>query len=303
MSQPQGGPPPIVYILLILMLAGGGWWWFKRDSSAPITPLTNGQEAVTEDGNNAPVPTIPAPASVPSGTNVRLEGSTSMVALNVNLKTGFEAQFPGTIVTTNAEGSTKGIEALLAGQADVAASSRPLSPEETAQGLMAVPIAQDQIAVVVGLDNVSSQALTRQQVVDIFQGRITNWSEVGGSNLPIRVLNRPVQSGTHEAFKEIVLNGGEFGTGSTITTLDRDATTPMLQALKGDGIGYATASQVMNQTTVRVVAIDGVTPAAPNYSFSRTLYYVYHQPLSPVAAAFLGYALSPQGQQQMFAAP
>jgi phosphate transport system substrate-binding protein len=304
MSQHKSGPPPIVYILLILVLAGGGYWWFfKRDTSAPIATLTEGEGNVTAGSSGAAVPNIPPPASVARGTNVRVEGSTSMVTLNANLKTAFEAQFPGTSVTTSAQGSSKGLEALLAAQADVAASSRPLYPEEAAQGLVAVPVARDQIAIVVGIENVSSQALTRQQVVDIFQGRITNWSEVGGSNLPIRVLNRPPQSGTHDAFKEIILNGDEFGTGSTMITLDRDATTPMLQALQSDGIGYATASQVMNQTTVRVVAIDGVTPAADSYPFSRQLYYVYREPLSPVAAAFLGYALSPQGQQQMFASP
>lgn len=305
MSLSKSGPPPIVYILLALVLAGGLYGWLKRgDPTDPTMSLSNQDEqAVTQGAESTPVPTIPAPTSVPSGTTIRLQGSTSMVTLNANLKAGFEAQFPGTIVTTSAQGSTNGLEALLTAQADVAASSRALNAEEMGQGLVAIPVAQDQIAIVVGLENVSSQTLTRQQVVDIFQGRLTNWSAVGGANLPIRVFNRPPQSGTHDAFKEIVLNGGEFGAGSTLTTLDRDATTPMLQMLKGDGIGYATASQVMNQMTVRVVAIDGLTPAAASYPFSRTLYYVYRAPLSPSAAAFLGYALSPQGQQQMFAAP
>ncbi|NJN62280.1 MAG: phosphate ABC transporter substrate-binding protein [Coleofasciculaceae cyanobacterium RL_1_1] len=303
MSPHKSDPPPIVYILFCLMLAAGGYWWFaKREVSAPIATPTEGSESGSETSSRA-VPNISLPASVPSGTNVRLEGSTSMVALNANLKAGFEAQFPGTSVTTSAQGSSQGVEALLAAQADVAASSRPLTPEEEELGLVAVPVALDQIAIVVGIENIGSQTLTPDQVVDIFQGKITNWSEIGGSNLPIRVINRPPESGTHQAFKDIVLGGGDFGTGSTITTLDRDATTPMLRELGKNGIGYATASQVMNQTTVRVVAIDGVTPAAASYPFSRQLYYVYREPLSPVAAAVLGYALSPQGQQQMFASP
>lgn len=303
MSQHKSGPPPIVYILFCLILAAGGYWWFaKREVSAPIATPTEENASGSQTSSRA-VPNIPPPASVPSGTNVRLEGSTSMVTLNANLKAGFETQFPGTSVTTSAQGSSQGIEALLAAQADVAAASRPLTPEEEQLGLVAVPVTLDQIAIVVGIENIGSQTLTPDQVVDIFQGKITNWSEIGGSDLPIRVINRPSGSGTHQAFKDIVLGGGDFGTGSTITTLDRDATTPMLRELGKDGIGYATASQVMNQTTVRVVAIDGVTPAAASYPFSRQLYYVYREPLSPVAAAFLGYALSPQGQQQMFASP
>lgn len=306
MSAQKSGPPPIVYILLFLVLAAGGYWWFfKRDVSAPIVTLTEGNESGSQTSNSAPpnISKIPLPVSVPAGTNVRLEGSTSMVTLNANLKAGFEAQFSGTRVTTSAQGSSKGIEALLSAQADIAASSRPLSSEEEDLGLVAVPVTLDRIAIVVGIENTSSQALRPDQVVDIFQGRITNWSEIGGPDLPIRVINRPPESGTHQAFKETVLGGGEFGTEPTIITLDRDATTPMLRELGKDGIGYATASQVMNQATVRVVAIDGVTPAAASYPFSRQLYYVYREPLSPMAEAFLGYALSPQGQQQMFVSP
>lgn len=303
MSPHKSGPPPIVYILVCLLLGMGGYWWFfKRADVAPIATVMEANGADPQSVTST-VPNIPPPTSVPAGTQVRLEGSTSMVTFNANLKAGFEAQFPGTQVTTSAQGSNPGIEALLSAQADVAAVSRPLTPEEQDLGLVAVPIALDRIAIVVGIENTSSQALRADQVVDIFQGRVTNWSEIGGPDLPIRVINRPASSGTHQAFKEVVLAGADFGTGPTITTLDRDATTPILQQLGKDGIGYATAAQVMNQTTVRVVAIDGVTPAAESYPFSRQLYYVYREPLSPAAAAFLGYAISPQGQQQMLAAP
>ena len=57
-----------------------------------------------------------------------------------------------------------------------------------------------------------------------------------------------------------MLGGGSFGTGPNFTTLDRDATTPLLQALGNNGIGYATFAQVVNQKTVRVVPVDGATP-------------------------------------------
>jgi phosphate transport system substrate-binding protein len=71
----------------------------------------------------------------------------------------------------------------------------------------------------------------------------------------------------------------------------------MLQQLGTDGIGYATFEQVADQQTVRVVPIDGLTPEAPTYPFKRSLYYVYRDANSPAVQAFLGYALSPQGQQ------
>ena len=80
-------------------------------------------------------------------------------------------------------------------------------------------------------------------------------------------------------------------------TMERDATTPILRALETDGISYATYAQVANQQTVRIIAIDGLTPEANNYPYQRVLYYAYREPASLEVEAFLGYALSSQGQK------
>ncbi|QEI42025.1 Phosphate-binding protein PstS [Dolichospermum sp. UHCC 0315A] len=297
MSQ-RSGPPPIVFILLFLGLLGGGYWWFFMRNPATIT---------TQPGNNFPggetttttTGTFPLPATVASGTTVKIDGSTSMVTINQNLKNGFEKQFPGTKVDAVANGTDKGINDLLAGKVDIAAASRPLTTQEQSQGLKAVTVTQDAIALIVGKANPFNRGLTSSQVADIFQGKINNWSAVGGSAATIRVINRPAISGTHQTFKELVLKGANFGTTPNITTLPQDATTPLVQALKKDGIGYATFAQVANQQTVRVVAIEGLTPEAASYPFKRSLYYVYKDPASAGVQAFLGYASSPQGQQAL----
>ncbi|RMG10233.1 MAG: phosphate ABC transporter substrate-binding protein [Cyanobacteria bacterium J055] len=301
MSQTRSGPPPIFYILLFLLLAGGGYWWFFLRKPAAVTPTAGTSDAtapVPVPDGNPPTATnpFPPPTNVPSGTTVRIDGSTSMVTINQNLKNTFEAQFPGTRVATEAKGSETGIAAIQSGSADLAAISRPLTPQEQNAGLVAVPVTNDAIALVVGVGNPFGQGLTQEQVVGIFQGQITNWSQIGGPDKPIRVLNRPVVSGTHHAFRELVLKGSDFGTTPNITTLERDATTPMLQSLGDDGIGYATASQIRNQTTVRMVAIDGLTPAAANYPYRRGLYYDYKNPPNPAVSAFLGFVGSPSGQ-------
>jgi len=222
-----------------------------------------------------------------------------MVGITQNLKQGFERQFPGTRVESNARGTSEGLQMLAAGQVDLAGASRPLSPQEQSQGLVTVPVTVDAITLVVGVNNPFTGSLTPEQVEGIFTGRIINWSQVGGPNAVIRVINRPAISGTHQAFKEMVLRGQEFGTTPNITTLPRDATTPMLQALGVDGIGYATYNQIATQRTVRPVPINGVTPDSPAYAYQRTLYYVYKNPASPAVQAFLGFTLSPQGQQVM----
>ena len=297
MSQ-RSGPPPIVFILLFLGLLGSGYWWFFMRNPASIT---------TQPENNSPTGgttttttgTFPLPTTVASGTTVKIDGSTSMVTINQNLKNGFEKQFPGTKVEAVGNGTDKGINDLLAGKVEIAAASRPLTIQEQSQGLKAVTVTQDAIALIVGKANPFNRGLTNSQVADIFQGKINNWSAVGGSAATIRVINRPAISGTHQTFKEQVLKGANFGTTPNITTLPQDATTPLVQALKKDGIGYATFAQVANQQTVRVVAIEGLTPEAASYPYKRSLYYIYKDPASAGVQAFLGYATSPQGQQAL----
>ncbi|MTJ46524.1 phosphate ABC transporter substrate-binding protein [Dolichospermum sp. UHCC 0259] len=295
MSQ-RSGPPPIVFILLFLGLLGGGYWWFFMRNPAPIS-------TTTQPENNSPTgvtsEAFPLPTTVASGTTVKIDGSTSMVTINQNLRNGFEKQFPGAKVEAMGNGTDKGIQDLLAGKVDIAAASRPLTAQEQGQGLKAVTVTQDAIAVIVGTGNPFNQGLTSSQIADIFQGKINNWSAVGGPSASIRVINRPAISGTHQTFKELVLKKAEFGKTPNITTLQRDATTPLIQALGTDGIGYATFAQVANQTRARVLSVDGLTPDAGNYPYQRSLYYVYKDPASAGVQAFLGYATSPQGQQAL----
>jgi len=220
-----------------------------------------------------------------------------MVLINEALKTGFQQQYPDTNVITNATGSDNGIQALLGGSADLSAVSRPLTSQEQTQGLVAVPVATDAIALVVGQNNPFQRGISTAQVAQIFTGQINNWATLGGPSATIRVINRPPVSGTAQTFQSMALGGQPFGTTDNIITMDRDATTPMLQQLGTDGIGYATFEQVSDQQTVRVIPLDGLTPEAPTYPFKRSLYYVYRDANNPAVQAFLGYALSPQGQQ------
>lgn len=310
----NSGPPPIVFILLFLLLVGGGWFFFFNKPAAQEANNTPSAIPAGGSGANLPPPapvvggaspvastSFTLPASVPAGTVVRIDGSTSMVTINQNLKNGFQGKFSGTTVDTKANGSEKGIQDLVAGTADIAAVSRPLTAQEQGQGLAAVPVALDTIALVVGINNPFKGGLTSAQVQDIFKGNVQDWSKVGGPGGPMKVINRPAVSGTHQTFKEQVLGGGEFGRSSNITTLDRDATTPLLQALGNNGIGYATFAQVANQKTVRVVRVNGATPDAVNYPYKRPLYYAYKNPPNQAVKDFLGYATSSEGQKAMLA--
>jgi len=311
MTQPaSGGPrkgaPPIVYLLL-----GIGVLWLLQSQLPKLLGWRPSLPAIPP-GASLPIgggiasgnfaQRFPLESTVAAGTTISIDGSTSMVLMNGALKDGFLTTYPGSVVKTAATGSDNGLEALLGGSINVAALSRPLTAEEQSRGLEAVPVGRDRIALVVGASNPFRRGLSRSQLVQIFRGEITNWATFGGPDRKIRVLNRPSVSGTNKAFRALVLGGDDFGKTPNITTLDRDATTPMLQLLGADGIGYATYGQVADQQTVRVVAIDGSTPDADSYPFQRPLFYVYRKPIDPAVKAFLGFALSPDGQTRINAA-
>lgn len=143
-------------------------------------------------------------------------------------------------------------------------------------------ISNDAIAIIVHTTNPFKDGLTSTQIAGIFQGNIPKWSDVGGSPDPIRVINRPKESGTYECFKKMALKGGDFGDFMTV----EDGSTVLIRELKKDGIGYATYKQAARESTVRIVAIDNSVPGASNYPYRRQLFYVYKNPPNPAVQAF-----------------
>ncbi|QHV01021.1 PstS family phosphate ABC transporter substrate-binding protein [Synechocystis sp. CACIAM 05] len=282
-----------------VVVAGGGWWLWQRFQTGGENP----GEMVNEPGQLPPPPELQAsdafvaPTQVPAGTKVTIDGSTSMVNINEVLKAEFQQTFPGTVVQNDAQGTDKGVVNLILGKVDLSASSRPLTSQEQAQGLAAVPVASDTIAVMVGRQNPFAGGLTSAQLRDIFTGKISNWSEVGGPNNTIQVINRPSESGTQQTFAAQVLQGQAFGQGANFQTMPRDATTPIIRALGANGISYATYGQVEGQQTAKIVPIDSLSPNQENYPLRRQLFYFYKTPPLPQVEAFLGFATSPQGQQ------
>ncbi|MDJ0509788.1 MAG: phosphate ABC transporter substrate-binding protein [Crocosphaera sp.] len=297
----------IISLIITVGILGAGYWWFNRgtlETAKSVIPSPSPNNEPLSSSESLPPPSSPSsvtafspPTTVSQGTTVVIDGSTSMVLVNQALKNRFEQQFPGTQVSINAQGSTNGIKALLEGNIDIAATSRPLNAQEKEQGLVAVPVAEDAIAVIIGFNNGFRKSLSSKEVKEIFQGAIKDWSQLGRASETILVINRPKVSGTHKIFMELALNGEEFAETFNIITMERDATTPILQKLGNNGISYATYSQVAEQQTVRVVPIDGLTPEAANYPYKRQLFYAYKNPPSKQVQAFLGYATSPIGQQ------
>ncbi|MBW4422141.1 MAG: DUF4912 domain-containing protein [Myxacorys californica WJT36-NPBG1] len=237
------------------------------------------------------------PNAVPKGTTVRISGSSSMAAINQALKQRFETQYPETSINVGYTESATGLQELRDGKTDLAAIGRPLTAEEKAQGLVAIPVTRNKIAIVVSPTNPFRGNLTTTQFAQIFRGEITDWSQVGGAPGAIRLIDRPDTSDTRQAFQNYpAFQATSFASGATATKTREDSTEAMLQDLGTNGIGYAIANQLVNQPSVRIVPMHTTLPDDPRYPFSQPLSYVYKGTPSPAIAAFLGYATSPAAQ-------
>lgn len=307
-------PALLLTLLITLGLIGGGIWFFGRKLTglgSSTQPSPQPTQAQPTDNPSAPVASssLNLDVSQPDPSLLAIDGSVSLVALIKQLQVAYLQINPNLptaygIPDGKPNGTNAGIQNLLAGQVVLAASSRPLKPDELQAGLRAVPIARDALAVAVGADNPYKGGLTLDQLKQIYQGKISNWSQVGGPDLPIRVINRSADSGTYTFFQDVVLLGEPFAPdGANFTTAQQDETTPLLRSLGRDGITYSTVTQIANQQTVRTLPIEGIAPTDQNavkngtYPISRVTYLVVRQQTSPAVKQFIDLAVSPQGQQ------
>lgn len=135
--------------------------------------------------------------------NVSLSGSTSMEKFVNAIKEAIVEDYPNLVLEPQFTGSSAGLEAVLAGTADIGNSSRGLKDEEKSKGLEENIVAIDGIAIITHKSN-KVDNLTTDQLKKIYTGEITNWSEVGGDDQAIVVMGREAGSGTRGAFEEIL---------------------------------------------------------------------------------------------------
>jgi phosphate transport system substrate-binding protein len=245
----------------------------------------------------APSQTFPLPSSLPSGTTVKLDGSSSLTGTNNDLKKRFEEKFPGSVISLSSNGTDAALQALQKGEIDLAAIGRLLTDEEKAQGLMEAPISREKIAIIVSPANPFKGSITDDQFVRIFRGEIKNWSELGGPDVPIRVIDRPASSDTRQALSRYPgFNSGPLQTGANATQVAQDDTPTVIRELGADGISYAIVDQVVNQPDVVTLPMHDIPPTDPRYPYSQPRNYVYKGQPNPAIVAFLGFATTTLGQ-------
>tara|TARA_B100000614_G_scaffold251719_1_gene263597 strand:+ start:1410 stop:2273 length:864 start_codon:yes stop_codon:yes gene_type:complete len=206
----------------------------------------------------------------------------------------------------DAPGSSAGIRGLLDGTYDLGAASRKLKDSELEGGAVPTQIATDGLAVIVNGD-VPVDDMTIEQVASIFTGEVTNWSEFGGPDQEIVVVNRDEASGTRGAFLELVLEAvygdeAEFTLNALVTESNGNMATMVAQTPYA--IGYASLNVLprLREAGGRSLSINGVKDDIENvidgsYPISRPLNVATVGEPEGDAKVFIDFLLSDRGQE------
>ncbi len=217
-------------------------------------------------------------------------GSDTLVNLALAWAEAYMRLHPDVRISVTGGGSGTGIASLLNGTIQIANASREMSKEEigeaAAKGFTPVrlTVALDAIAVVVNPSN-RVQTLTLGQVSDLYTGKLTRWSDVGGEDRPIVLLSRESNSGTYVYFLEQVLRLGQkkstalFSSETLLMPSSEGISVEVRQnpnAIGYDGLGYVTPDQkvlaVARDATVPAVLPSAATVTDGTYPVSRPLF-------------------------------
>ncbi len=142
---------------------------------------------------------------------LQIEGSTTVGPIADAFAEVFKTKYQNATFTVKKTGSGDGAAALIDGRCDIATMSRFMKAEEIKKAVdkdifpTIHAVAMDGVAIIVHPSNPVGE-LTRQQIHDIYVGKITNWKELGGADMPIVPITRDSSSGTFEVFNEKIMN-------------------------------------------------------------------------------------------------
>lgn len=262
----------------------------------------------------APAGTATQAAAANGGASGKLTmaGSSALLPLMQLAATNYQKANKDVQITVTAGGSGAGRSQVCQGKIDLGNSDVPLSEKEIADlkcdQAVQTPVAIQAFGPVANKEGPGSVAsLSKQQLTDIFAGKVTNWKDVGGDDKAIVLVNRAKGSGTRKNMANYLFGGDDakFATGAS----EEDNSETVLQTVKQTPgaisyLGFA----YLNNPDLTAFAIDNVKPtradiqnktwpiASPGYSITR-------QAPNELEQSFLAYITSPDFQNsQEFAA-
>ena len=257
--------------------------------------------STSESSASASAASGEAAADELSGT-ITSAGSSALKPLADDAAEYFNELHPDVSITIDAGGSGQGLQQVADGTVDIGNSD--VTAEEKLDASMAEGLVDHQVCVITMAPIVNPDVaeagvtdLTKDQLISIFTGETTNWSEVGGPDEDIVLITRPESSGTRATFEKYALDGNKEAPNTSMETDDSGVLLQNVRDTKG-AIGYVALSYLTGEDTgVSTVAIDGVEPTLENtYNGTYPVWTYEHMYTNgepnEVAQAFLDYIMS-----------
>lgn len=221
-------------------------------------------------------------------------GSTALQPLAAAAAKQFTQENPNAQIDVQGGGSGTGLSEVAAGNFDIGNSD--IFTEEK-EDLSAGDLVDNKVAVVGMTAAINPKAgitdLSKEKLIKVFTGKVTNWKEVGGNDVKITLVNRPDGSGTRATFNKYALDGRSPAEG---ITEDSSNTVKQIVADTAGAIGYE-AFSYFNDDSIVKLSIDGVEATDENVQSGKFPVWAYEHmytegELDGVAKAFLDYVMS-----------
>lgn len=246
----------------------------------------------------APEQPVPAAAAEPSGP-VSVAGNGPELPLIQELAKAFEKTHRRAYVDIFWHDNAKPVELLKAGEAQIAVTGKP------EPGLRANQVGWDGIAIMVHVSNYTKD-LTKRQIADIFSGKVKNWSELGGPELRIVIIDRAWNQNIRDAFLEQLGIPGRMADSLQVISPEQKAINTVVGVLPPrSAVTYLSLRPALKAVdtgvAVRLLTVDMVEPEIPTvkdgrYPLRRPVLFLTKEEPTPAVEAFLEFARSPEGQ-------
>jgi phosphate transport system substrate-binding protein len=217
-----------------------------------------------------------------------------------SLARAFEKANPRAYIDVLWEDHSKPVEMVKTGEAHLAVTG------SEDPSLMATQIAWDGIGILVHLSNFTKE-VTKQQIADVYSGKVKEWSELGGPETKILLIDRPKNQNIRDAFeRQLGINGKIPDNAKVIAKDDKVIKTVVGTLPPMSAIAYISLSQglavVTSGVAVRLLPVDKVEPEVPTvkdgrYPLRRPVLLLSKKDPNPLIDAFVQFAQSAAGRQ------
>jgi phosphate transport system substrate-binding protein len=182
-------------------------------------------------------------------------------------------------------GATKGIRQVSSKEVNIGGTCRHVIEKDNSlthdqeRRVQLTPVAWDALAVIVHKDN-PAKNISMQQMRDLFEGKITNWKQLGGKDAPVELYVRKGKvSGVGRTLRELVFHDYEK---EFVAKHIMDSSGPLERAIteNPNGIGVTGVSSA-RKAKVKLLALDG---KEPTYEHIKSGQYLLYRPLYVVTS-------------------